>query len=285
MNKSQKKNHVHSKWLKTRVLLSDARLRALVPETRRLNEGSLKSMLRRYRMVYIKPVSGTYGNGVMKVEQRSESGRPSYSCHYLEKKRLFRSFPALYASIVRYKWNSPYLVQKGIRLLTHRGRAFDIRVMVQKNSRNRWETTGIIGRVASRGKIVTNYHSGGKPIDAQTLLKPYLSTESLHRFNTTLALVGAKAAETLGKAFPGVNMVGADIGIDSHFHPWIIELNTKPDPYIFKHLKDKSVYCKVLRYAKALRRVPSTNRRRILKNTLNRKRRRVSSRTDASRNV
>ncbi|RIE04883.1 YheC/YheD family protein [Cohnella faecalis] len=51
-------------------------------------------------------------------------------------------------------------------------------------------------------------------------------------------------------------MVGADIGLDNHLRPWIIELNTNPDPYIFRHLADKRIARKVLSYARALRRIP-----------------------------
>jgi hypothetical protein len=51
-------------------------------------------------------------------------------------------------------------------------------------------------------------------------------------------------------------MVGADIGLDNHLLPWIIELNTNPDPYIFRHLPDKRIARKVLSYARALRRIP-----------------------------
>jgi hypothetical protein len=261
----RKSIHVGSKWSKTQALLADRRLRAYVPDTRRFNENSLKSMLRRYSMVYIKPVSGTYGNGVMKVEQQSKAGGCTYSCHYLQNKQLFRSYPALYGSILRLKRKTPYLVQKGIHLLNHRGRPFDIRVMVQKNSRNRWEATGKIGRVAHPHKIVTNYHSGGKPTELAKLLKPYLTPSGVRKYDAVLSQLGVHAAEALGKMYPGVNMVGADIGVDSQWKPWIIELNTCPDPYIFKHLTDPSVFRKVLQYARTLGRLPNavkTGRRR-----------------------
>ncbi|MGO4276757.1 YheC/YheD family protein, partial [Paenibacillus sp. TAF58] len=33
--------------------------------------------------------------------------------------------------------------------------------------------------------------------------------------------------------------------------PWVLEVNTAPDPFIFNQLKDKKMFFKVLRYARA----------------------------------
>ncbi|MFC5700157.1 YheC/YheD family protein [Cohnella faecalis] len=250
--KSTARKNVLSKWLKTKAILKDPKVRRVVPETHRMNEKSLREMLSRYSMVYIKPEAGTYGKGVMRVEQ--DNG--SYWYQKEEKKRAFDSFSSMYRSIVRNKRKRPYLVQKGIHLLKYKGRRFDIRVMVQRNRKLAWEMTGMIGRVAHPRKIVTNYHSGGKPTDVRTLLKAFASGEKLSSIEKNLSKTGYDAAIALSRTYPGLNMVGADIGLDNHLRPWIIELNTNPDPYIFRHLADKRIARKVLSYARALRRIP-----------------------------
>ncbi|MBB6732715.1 YheC/YheD family protein [Cohnella zeiphila] len=253
MSSSARKS-VLSKWLKTKAILKDPNVRILVPETRRMNEKSLREMLGRYSMVYIKPESGTYGKGVMRVEQSNGS----YSYQKEEQKRVFDSFQSMYRSIVRNKRKRPYLVQKGIHLLKYKGRRFDVRVMVQRNRKRAWEMTGMIGRVAHPRKIVTNYHSGGKPMEVRTLLKSFASVEKLSQIEKTVSKAGYDAAKALSRSYPKLNMIGADIGLDNHLRPWIIELNTNPDPYIFRHLADKSIARKVLSYAKALGRIPPT---------------------------
>ena len=250
MNISARK-YVSSKWLKTKAILKDPKIRKMVPETRRMNEQSLRSMLNRYSMVYVKPDAGSGGKGVMRVER--VNGLYSYQTE--EKKRTFASFASLYRSLLRHKRKRPYLVQRGIRLLKYKGRRFDIRVMVQRNLRRTWETTGMIGRVAHPRKIVTNYHNGGKPMEVRTLLKPLVSGKSLSRIEKRLSMAGYDAAKALSRTYPGLGMVGADIGLDADFHPWIIELNTNPDPYIFRHLKDKRISRKILRYARAWKRI------------------------------
>ncbi|WP_339852039.1 YheC/YheD family protein [Paenibacillus sp. FSL W7-1088] len=39
-----------------------------------------------------------------------------------------------------------------------------------------------------------------------------------------------------------------DIGLDQSLRTWIIEVNAKPDHYIFNQLNDKTMYHKVIRY-------------------------------------
>lgn len=133
MNRLVRKNVV-SKWLKTKAILRDGTVRHYVPETRLLTAESLRSMLRRYGMVYVKPVSGSGGKGVMRVEQ---NGASRFSYQVEKTKRTFAGYDGLYRSLSMHKRKRPYLVQKGIRLLTLGGRRFDVRVMVQRNPATR----------------------------------------------------------------------------------------------------------------------------------------------------
>ncbi|WP_239713636.1 YheC/YheD family protein [Paenibacillus sp. 19GGS1-52] len=245
------KSGVMSKWIKTKVLMQSSEISPLIPETTRFTKTNLRNMLLKYGMVYVKPECGTYGNGVMRVEQTRDQGGTAYKYQSGTKIKNFGGFEDFYRSLKKSTHGRSYLIQRGIALLKHGGQRFDIRVMVQLSPRGKWETTGLIGRVAQRGKIVTNYHSGGKPTAVEKLLAPHLSSAQQDAVLRNLAKLGRDTGRFYHKKFPGFKQIGVDVGLDRSMTPWIIEVNTNPDPYIFNQLADKSMYRKVMSYRRA----------------------------------
>jgi len=126
-----------------------------------------------------------------------------------------------------------------------------LRVMVQMNPRSRWESTGIIGRVAHPRKIVTNYHAGGTPMPFSRLLSGYLNAGQRNDYENRLRKLGVSVAEALNQRYPRLKEIGLDVAIDESLRPWILEVNTFPDPYIFRKLPDRSVFRKIYSYANA----------------------------------
>lgn len=237
---------VKSKLAKTKMMMQVDELRKFIPVTYSLSQANLKKLLTEHKMVYVKPDLGKGGVGVIRVEER---GPGDYSLRKGTRTFRYASLTSLYHGILHHKRTGRYLVQKGIKLLSYKGRSFDIRVMVQKNPKGEWEVTGVIGRLAHQGKIVTNYHSGGTPIAYSRLMKNYLNTSEQEQHLERLKALGLSAAHFLKKKYPGIKELGLDIGVDSSMYPWILEVNTLPNPFIFKKLKDKSVYRKIAEYA------------------------------------
>lgn len=237
-----------SKWIKTKALLGSDGVRPFIPDTRKFSKSTLKTMLNSYKMVYVKPEIGTYGNGVIRVEQ-PKAGEYSYQ---IDKKiKVFHDYTSFYQSLLKKTGKRSYLIQKGIHLVKYNKQRFDLRVMVQLSPKGVWETTGLIGRVAQPGKIVTNYHNGGKLVDAKRLISSHLSSDNTDKIVHTLNKLGVTTAKYLHKKYPGFRQIGLDIGFDRTWTPWIIEVNTNPDPYIFNKLANKSMYRKVMRYRRA----------------------------------
>ena len=194
-----------------------------------------------------------HGNGVMRIRRTKQR---TYECRSRDRVQTWPRLASVYRHIRAISGKRPYLAQQGISLLRWKGRLFDIRVMVQKNARKQWETTGMIGRVARPSYIVTNYHSGGRPTDIHTLLAPHMKTANIRALISRMSRISRKAAMALARKYPGVNMVGADIGLDNG--PSLLDYRAQyePGPYLFRFLKDKRISRKVLRYARALRRIP-----------------------------
>lgn len=249
------KRYVVSKWTKTCLLNENDKIRAHIPPTEKMTHYSLKSMLDKYRMVYIKPDKGTFGIGVMRVEVESDQSKTVYRYQSGSDIRKFSSYDDMYDSITRLTNERLYLVQMGIHLTKYRNRRFDIRVQVQQSPENKWEATGIVGRVGDPKKIVTNVHNGGKIKAIETLMKAYMPPAEQKVFIRSLKRLGKATAEEMFKRYQGIKEIGLDIALDKNLHPWILEVNTNPDPYIFNRLKDKKMYRKVYRYAKAYGRV------------------------------
>ncbi|RUT31572.1 YheC/YheD family protein [Paenibacillus zeisoli] len=250
---TQKKKFVRtltSKWIKTNVLLKNPKISKYIPDTRRFNAKNLKSMLSSYSMVYIKPERGTHGLGVIRAELGAEV-QNKYKYQFDTTTRTFSTFEAFHASLKKAIGSRSYLIQKGIHLLKYKNRRFDIRIMVQLSPSGKWETTGLIGRAAKEGKIVTNYHSGGRPMSVPVLLSPHVTGAKQAALLQELRQFGERIARAYQSTYPNFRQIGVDVGLDRSLTPWIIEVNTNPDPYIFNQLKDKTMYRKVMRYRRA----------------------------------
>ncbi|AWB44547.1 ATP-binding protein [Paenibacillus sp. CAA11] len=239
---------MRSKWRKTEILLSHRSIRRYIPETCKFSRENLSSMLNQYSMVYVKPEQGTYGRGVMRVQGERGKG---YSYQYEETLKQFENIDSLYKSLSKRIQGRSYLIQRGIHLLKHKTRRFDIRVMVQLSPAGKWENTGVIGRLGHPRKIVTNYHSGGKPTAIETLLKGHVTGQQQTRLLKDMGELGVEIASHMQKKYSKLKHIGVDIGLDRTLTPWIIEVNMNPDPYIFNQLKDKSMYRKVMKYRRA----------------------------------
>lgn len=224
-------------------------IRTFLPDTRKATLSSIKIMLNLYGSVYLKPDEGTGGHGIYKLTR----AKNHFILHSGSNARNFSSLNVLFASMQRLLIRNKYIVQKGIVLLKHNNRPFDIRVMVQKNERGLLDVTGIIGRQARRNRIVTNYHSGGTPLPVDTLLKSYLKVGPRKKYIQQIVKLGKDASDVLGKSYRRKRAFGVDIAIDSKMKPWVLEINTQPDMSIFNTLKDKTMYKRILRYSKIKR--------------------------------
>ncbi|NQX63696.1 YheC/YheD family protein [Paenibacillus qinlingensis] len=246
-----KARYVSSKIGKTKAVESVESLRKYVPSTKRMNSVTLQEMLEQYKMVYVKPNIGMFGNGVIRIELAGEEAEKPYSYQSGVIIKRFKTFADMYVSLLKVTRKRRYLVQKGIHLLTYKGNRFDLRVMVQQTPARKWETTGVIGRVAHPSKIVTNFHNGGTLKSVDTLLKKYLPRAERTGYVNRLQTMGVQVAKAINTRYRGVKEIGVDVALDKDLQPWILEVNTSPDPYIFRRLSDKRIFAKIRRYAKA----------------------------------
>ncbi|MBW4840967.1 MAG: YheC/YheD family protein [Paenibacillaceae bacterium] len=246
---------IASKWEKTKVIRQKESLRPYIPDTRKYSFEHLRDMLVAYGYVFVKPDHGTYGIGVMSIELWTDDLNPDsplqYKLRHGIEYELYPTVEELHAALIAKIGPKPYLIQKGIHLLTYRRRRFDIRALVQLTPRKTWETTGFIGRIAAQQKVITNYHGGGSVMLIEDLLSSYLTPKEFTEKYKEMKSVGVQAAVQLSRKFPKLKEIGLDIAIDEQHQIWILEVNTKPALFPFKLLHPKEVYQKIRRYAVA----------------------------------
>jgi glutathione synthase/RimK-type ligase-like ATP-grasp enzyme len=197
-------------------------------------------------MIYVKPDSGSLGIGVMRIDRK----KGKWIVHAGTGRSSFATYKAMFEWLrVRMKGKT-YLAQKGIRVLRFHGRPFDFRVMIQKGKKKGWKVTGIAARVAHPRKAVTNGSQGGSIYGAESLLKRTAGRKQARRIMKKFNRIAYKTAHRLGTAYPRMNELGIDIAVDRRHRPWILEVNTRPDPCPFTKLDDTSMIRNMIRYAR-----------------------------------
>jgi glutathione synthase/RimK-type ligase-like ATP-grasp enzyme len=238
---------ITSKWEKTKMLVGSPALAPHVPETKRMNGRTLKKLLDRYGMAYVKPVSGSLGNGVMKVEREAQG---TYRIHAGTRQKRLSTYREAYRWIDAHKRNRPYLAQRGIRVLRFGGRPVDFRVMIQRRSDRTWEVTGKLARVAHPLKAVTNGSQGGSIYPVDRVLARKAGRTRAQRLLRTFDRLARLTARRFGRFHPRMNELGLDIAVDGKLRAWILEVNTRPDPKPFKLLPDPAMLRRIVRLAR-----------------------------------
>lgn len=83
----------------------------------------------------------------------------------------------------------------------------------------------------------------------ERLMAGHISYSELIAFKNRLNKLSIGIANSLQAAYPNIKELGVDIAVDKSLFPWILEVNTLPDPFIFRKLPDRNVFKKVYRYA------------------------------------
>ncbi|AZN41200.1 YheC/YheD family protein [Paenibacillus albus] len=239
---------IKSKWTKTKWLLSDRNLRRFVPETKPFTIKSLKRMTGKYKMIYFKPTGGTGGGGIARI-MRGPGSR--YHVKKDMRSAEVNSRRALYRKLKAIAGGKSYLLQKGIKLSTCSNRPFDLRVTMQRSKRRKWVPTVMFVKLGKPGKVVTNYHQGGKlALVEPTLRRTGYNKAQVANYKKQLKKLGMETAKCFDRRSKKFNELGLDVALDRQGKLWILEVNTRPSFSALKSLNDKSLYRTIVRYGR-----------------------------------
>ncbi|GAA0370218.1 YheC/YheD family protein [Bacillus horti] len=241
---------VASKMKKYNALLAESSLVPHLPSTEWFEKETLSSMLDAYPTVFVKPVAGTGGKGIIRIRKTSGGYEVRHGAA-----RTVTTKGNIYRTTNRYiNTDKRYIVQRGIPLASYKGGLFDLRIYMQKPE-NSWLISGKIARVASPGRFITNYHRGGKGVSLETALSFVFAhdADKVNKCVQDIENVCHEAANALDQRFPGLRTLGFDIGVQSNGHVWIIEANTRPKHNLFKLATDQSMHKTILKNKRIIR--------------------------------
>ncbi|MFD0716461.1 YheC/YheD family protein [Paenibacillus sp. GCM10027626] len=245
-----------NKWSLFKWLRQSKMTRPYTPMTRRLlTQESLKVMMREFPYLYLKPISGKAGHGIMTIKVQSEKSLPYLLKVQADKKSVTyncATLQQLWQRIKKESGGERYIAQQGIRLAAFNDRRFDLRALVQKNKSGQWDLSGLGARVAGSLSITTHVPRGGSIEDPQKLLVSAFGQDEARRLlgkTRSAALMIAKQIERgSGHKLAEMSM---DLGVDRTGGIWFFEANAKPMKFDEPEIRKTSLD-RIFQYGKYL---------------------------------
>jgi len=240
--------HVKNKWKRHVSLVGHPVLRHHLPPTRLLRRATLRKFLKKYEVVYVKPVYGSFGNRILRIAKRGGD----YVLHTEKKTKRYSSRKKVVKRVFRHAGSRPFHIQRGIRLVRLEGHPVDFRVLLLRPG-SEWKVMGIMGKAATGGRIVTNYQHGGRAVRfGDALRRAGWTNEDIRRAKADVERLSLVAAKRFGKRFKHCRRLGIDVGLDRDKRIWFIEVNTNPFYELFRHHEDRALYGKIDRMMKRI---------------------------------
>lgn len=237
---------LRDKWTVYQMLLRKSKFRAHLPKTFMLQSSSdAFNLLSEYSSVYVKPINGTGGRGIVRVEKL---GKDLYLIQGRKQNRSIIPAQKLHKSrlgtfLVNWRGSGRFLVQQGIQIKLPSGKVHDYRMLVQKNGRGEWEVTGCAGRIGAPRSVTSNLHGGGRAVSMKTLLAQSISSdEKRQEVRRTAEKLSLEIAAYLESSIGALCELALDLAIDKNGHVYLLEVNPKPAREVFIQSGDLEVY-------------------------------------------
>jgi hypothetical protein len=242
---------LRNKWTVYRTLVRVSSFRSHLPVTRLYQSSDdVANLLKRFNTVYLKPINGTGGRGILRIDRTSGGslllqGR-NHSRSIVQPRKIDRRD---LSSALR-SWDmhgDRYIVQQGLNIKLPNGRIHDYRMLVQKTGSGTWEVTGCAGRVGPLRSITSNLHGGGKAASMNSLLRQWVSSDiGISQIRETAENIGIKVAKHLEETYGALCELALDLAIDRSGHVWLLEVNPKPSREVFLQAGEREVYRKAI---------------------------------------
>ncbi len=239
-------NRFFNKWEMAQWFADDPDIKPHIPYTVLYHspDGVLE-ILERFSKVYIKPVFGLQGRGILRISAENQMFIFKYRENKANRIVTFED-PAKAREFIQKRFrHGKYLVQQAIDLLEYKERIIDFRCVVQKNQSNAWVCHAIIGRAGIKESVVSNISSGGAAFTAENILRKAIpgSEAKIIELTKRIRAFALNVCNKLDKYGINCGTLGLDIGLDLQERLWLIEINNRdPDPGIALDIHDVQLY-------------------------------------------
>lgn len=226
-----------------RAISEDNILKEHLPETRFCCHASdFAYLLKKYGKVFIKPVAGMQGRGIV-TAFLNDNG---IKCRYMAKGQITEkelSNPRqIFNLLATFGYpRRRYIIQEAVSLLDYQGKPFTFRVMVCKNGQGQWLVPAIFTNAATGDSFLTNHAAGtSKFIPFANLFKDieHKLKTSKADFINSLVQLGISAARVLDKKYGPLGELGLDMVADRAGKPRFLEANGNPGMVPMSHMVD-----------------------------------------------
>jgi len=218
---------------------------------------SIFDALVRFKKIYVKPVSGLGGRGIMQISHNQGAYVFKYRENGVNHKDILE-YKDQAADYIKYKFShGRYLVQQAIDLIQYKGGVVDFRCVMQKDQSGKWVCKTIIGRYGDRDSIVSNISCGGTAFRIDEIVKRSIPLPTSIILKDGINDFALQICNVLDEYGLNCGTLGLDIGVDLEEKIWLIEINNRdPDPSIALDVHDLQLYYELktgpLFYAKFL---------------------------------
>ncbi|MCM3747988.1 YheC/YheD family protein [Paenibacillus pasadenensis] len=225
------------------ALSKDGSLIKYLPESRLLRSyADLKALAIRHVTVFLKPVRGSLGKGIIKASRlESEGIVATYTATTGVRRQVYPSLEKFYSSLGAKMKTVRYQIQQGLTLIEIDKRPVDFRALVQRNGSGEWTVTSIVARTAGSNHFVSNLARGGtlSRVNEAVARSNLLSKAGANAKLEKASLDIAKGIEERIPAHFGE--LGIDLAMDISGKVWLLEVNSKPSKNDNTPLNDNKI--------------------------------------------
>ena len=218
-----------NKWQVHEWLSDEDDITAHMLRSAKYTLANLKEFCDKYPVIFIKPIHGSLGRGIIKLTHEEEGWHSMIRLKLARKEQQFsHDCEEVYDHFAERTAKTNHLLQEGVHLLEINNRPLDIRVLMQKNENGDWKGTKTYLRLAAKGEFVSNLSTGGEAF-AIRWLKDVMSSSAYQRMRSQVKLLTKKLPDLIEqKSKRTLGEMGLDFGVDKTGQVYILEVNSKP---------------------------------------------------------